>query len=91
VYGIVLPFFKPWTSKPDIINIALELFDATTTSIEASGSEMLSDRISIEARAQLPELASILFACIGERLEWLKWYAPLFSKFWLLSSYDNDL
>ncbi|KAI9466341.1 hypothetical protein BJY52DRAFT_1367647 [Lactarius psammicola] len=31
VYGVALPFVKPWTSKPEVINVVLELFDVTTT------------------------------------------------------------
>jgi hypothetical protein len=67
VYGIELPMLGPWTSKPAVIDIVLGLFDNTTRFVESSESGGDQNLL-----AQLPELASILFACIQERLDWLE-------------------
>jgi nuclear pore complex protein Nup133 len=71
VYGIELPMLKPWTSKASIIDIVLGLFDTTTKLVESPSTESEAVRMSSEPNMQLPELASVLFACIHERLEWL--------------------
>lgn len=62
---------KPWTSKASIIEIVLGLFDTTTQLVEAPSAESEAVRTSSKPNMQLPELASILFSCIHERLEWL--------------------
>lgn len=71
VYGIELPFIKPWTSRLQTIDIAIELFDTTTALVEAPGNDS-SARSTSEPRSQLPELASVIFASMTERLDWLK-------------------
>lgn len=71
VYGIELPMLRPWTSKMSIIDIVLNLFDTTTKLVESPSADSEAVRMSSEPNMQLPELASILFSCIHERLEWL--------------------
>jgi len=65
---------KPWSSRPAIIDVVLELFDATTECIDtlAPGSEQIHE--DTEPKSQLPELAAILLACFQERLDWLRRY-----------------
>ena len=71
VYGIVLPMIDPWTSRSMTINIVVELFHVTTQLVEApSGDSDTADSKKVP-RSQLPELASCLFRCIQERLDWL--------------------
>ncbi|KAJ8487889.1 hypothetical protein ONZ51_g3889 [Trametes cubensis] len=71
VYGIVLPMIDPWTSQSVTINIVVELFHVTTQLVEApSGDSDTADSKKVP-RSQLPELASCLFRCIQERLDWL--------------------
>jgi len=69
VYGVELPLINPWTSQPVIVDTLFGLFEGTTRCIEADSeaSEGNSE--------QLPELASILLACIQERLDWLGRFA----------------
>lgn len=74
VYGIDLPMLRPWTSKMTIIDIVLNLFDTTTKLAESSSADNEAVWMSSELNMQLPELASILFSCIYERLEWLRRY-----------------
>ncbi|KAI9509614.1 Non-repetitive/WGA-negative nucleoporin C-terminal-domain-containing protein [Russula earlei] len=71
VYGVEAPFVKPWTSKPEVINVVLELFDATTTYIQNLGVSP-DEHKSREPNSQLPHLASTLFACVHERMSWLQ-------------------
>ncbi|KAH9981165.1 Non-repetitive/WGA-negative nucleoporin C-terminal-domain-containing protein [Lactifluus volemus] len=71
VYGVELPFVKPWTSKPEVINVVLELFDITTTYVQDLG-EAPEEHKSREPNSQLPDLASALFACVHERMGWLQ-------------------
>ncbi|KAI0957243.1 hypothetical protein AcW1_005700 [Taiwanofungus camphoratus] len=72
VYGVELPLMDPWSSQPFVINIVTELFNTTTKLVEMTPTANLNGTQTQEGpRAQLPELASILFACIKERLEWL--------------------
>ncbi|KAF8921233.1 hypothetical protein CPB85DRAFT_1428242 [Mucidula mucida] len=68
VYGLALPMINPWTSDINIIEVVRGLFDQTTKQIE---TPMPSPRDQ-ELRAQLPELAYVLFACMHERLEWIE-------------------
>jgi nuclear pore complex protein Nup133 len=59
-----------------VIDTVLGLFDATTTSMTmASSSQEDAERPAApswqQQEQQLPELASVLFACVQERLDWL--------------------
>ncbi|KAI0302174.1 Non-repetitive/WGA-negative nucleoporin C-terminal-domain-containing protein [Russula brevipes] len=71
VYGVESPFVKPWTSKPEVINVVLELFDATTTYVQNLG-ESPDEHKAREPNSQLPDLASALFASVHERMSWLQ-------------------
>jgi nuclear pore complex protein Nup133 len=71
VYGIELPMLNPWTSKNSMVEIVMGLFDITTNLVESPSTDSNAVRMSSEPNMQLPELASILFSCIHERLEWL--------------------
>ncbi|KDQ60778.1 hypothetical protein JAAARDRAFT_190924 [Jaapia argillacea MUCL 33604] len=71
VYGVELPLYKPWTSKPKMVDVVLELFEATTKMIESPTPEMNSDANLTEPKGHLCDLASVLFACMRERLDWL--------------------
>lgn len=77
MYGIELPMLKPWTSNSSIIDIVLGLFDTTTKLVESPSADSEAIRMSSEPNTQLPELASILFSCIYERLEWLGRYTSV--------------
>jgi nuclear pore complex protein Nup133 len=63
---------KPWSSRPAVIDVVLEFFDATTRCLDAliPGSEQMNE--DTEPKSQLPELAAILLACFQERLDWLQ-------------------
>lgn len=63
---------KPWTSQPVIIDIIYELFGATAAVADPPESGRFSDKFKKEPINQLPDLAIILFACIQERLDWLR-------------------
>ncbi|KAJ3533367.1 hypothetical protein NM688_g7291 [Phlebia brevispora] len=71
VYGVELPMIDPWTSQPIVIDIISRLFDTTARLVESPLSEAEPTPTSKQAKAQLPELASILFSCYHEQLEWL--------------------
>ncbi|KAF8077905.1 hypothetical protein FPV67DRAFT_1405325 [Lyophyllum atratum] len=71
VYGVELPMIKPWTSRPAIIDVILGLYDATTKAVDAQSHGKDANKNS-EPNSQLPDLAATLFACIQERLEWLR-------------------
>lgn len=71
VYGVEPPFVKPWTSKPEVINVVLELFDATTTYVQHLGKSP-DEHKDREPNSQLPDLASALFASVHERMSWLQ-------------------
>lgn len=75
VYGVELPMIDPWTSGPSIIEIVLHLFESTTRFVESPTSRSDPNTNKTETSDQLPELASVLFACCQERLEWLGRYA----------------
>ncbi|KAF8654069.1 hypothetical protein AX16_003602 [Volvariella volvacea WC 439] len=70
MYGIELPMIRPWTSQPGVIEVMLELFDATTTLAEAPAEDTSNRRLR-EPVSQLPDLAATLLQCIQERLDWL--------------------
>ncbi|OSX65290.1 hypothetical protein POSPLADRAFT_1054050 [Postia placenta MAD-698-R-SB12] len=71
VYGITLPLLDPWSSQPSVVEVLSELFSLTTKLVETP----VADPEIVKARAvpkgQLPELATWMFACIQERLDWL--------------------
>ncbi|KAI0797979.1 hypothetical protein C8Q75DRAFT_801881 [Abortiporus biennis] len=71
VYGIEYPLIRPWTSQPSIIEIVSELFSLTTKFVEDSPADAQPSKTKTEAKGQLPQLASILFNCYNERLQWL--------------------
>ncbi|KAF9464745.1 hypothetical protein BDZ94DRAFT_1161306 [Collybia nuda] len=71
VYGVDLPMIKPWSSRPAIIDVILGLFDATTKVVDSVILEGEDMDKSVDPNMQLPGLATILFACIQERLSWL--------------------
>ncbi|KAJ7109426.1 hypothetical protein C8R44DRAFT_634983 [Mycena epipterygia] len=71
VYGILLPMIDPWTSSPAIIDVVLGLFESTTKVLDSSARAGVGLERNSHASSQLPELATILFACIQERLDWL--------------------
>ncbi|KAG9318812.1 Non-repetitive/WGA-negative nucleoporin C-terminal-domain-containing protein [Chiua virens] len=67
VYGVELPMVKPWTSRPVIIDAILKLVDSVTKLARESGaSNTTKDVVNM-----LPEVATLLFACVQERLDWL--------------------
>ncbi|THH33962.1 hypothetical protein EUX98_g282 [Antrodiella citrinella] len=72
VYGLQLPMIHPWTSSPHVIDIVSELFDTTVKWVELPSTDIDPARAKILAKEQLPELASALFSCYTEQLEWLK-------------------
>ncbi|KAI6103387.1 hypothetical protein F5141DRAFT_205422 [Pisolithus sp. B1] len=69
VYGVDLPMIKPWTSRPTIIDAALKLVDAASKVATDSGSS--SNAGAKDVVNMLPELATLLFSCVQERLDWL--------------------
>jgi nuclear pore complex protein Nup133 len=71
VYGILLPMIDPWTSSPAIIDVVLGLFESTTKVLDSSSRAGVVLERNNNSNSQLPELATILFACIQERLDWL--------------------
>ncbi|KAI0807541.1 hypothetical protein C8Q74DRAFT_1213431 [Fomes fomentarius] len=71
VYGISLPMINPWTSRMDVIDIVNELFNLTTALVEAPSGDSENASVKKLPKSQLPELASCLFKCIQERLDWL--------------------
>lgn len=73
VYGIGVnePMIDPWTSQPNVIDFVQELFRLTTQLAEANNEDPETAGAKKIPRSQLPELASTLFRCIQERLDWL--------------------
>lgn len=61
----------PWTSQLNVIDIVQELFCLTTQLVEAGNDDPEIAGAKRLPRSQLPELASTLFRCIQERLDWL--------------------
>ncbi|KAK7014839.1 methyltransferase type 11 [Favolaschia claudopus] len=72
VYGILLPMIDPWTSRPAIIDVVLGLFDSITKVLDSAAQAGIVIEQLSHANNQLPELATILFACVQERLDWLE-------------------
>ncbi|KAJ7219294.1 hypothetical protein GGX14DRAFT_591296, partial [Mycena pura] len=68
VYGILLPMIDPWTSNPELIDVILSLFETTTKMLDSSTRVVAQNT---HMNSQLPELATVLFSCIQERLDWL--------------------
>ncbi|KAJ6596941.1 hypothetical protein DFH09DRAFT_1403501 [Mycena vulgaris] len=71
VYGIFLPMIDPWTSSPAIIDVVLGLFESTTKVLDSSARAGVILERNSQSNSQMPELATLLFACIQERLDWL--------------------
>ncbi|KAJ7774888.1 hypothetical protein B0H16DRAFT_78349 [Mycena metata] len=71
VYGILLPMIDPWTSSPAVIDVVLGLFESTTKILDSSTRAGVVLEQNSYAHSQLPELATVFFACIQERLDWL--------------------
>ncbi|KAI6005623.1 hypothetical protein EDD15DRAFT_2212668 [Pisolithus albus] len=69
VYGVDLPMIKPWTSRPTVIDAALKLVDAASKVATDSGPS--SSAGAKDVVNMLPELATLLFSCVQERLDWL--------------------
>uniref|UniRef100_A0A0W0FLK8 Uncharacterized protein n=1 Tax=Moniliophthora roreri TaxID=221103 RepID=A0A0W0FLK8_MONRR len=86
LYGIELPMIRPWSSEQAIIDGILALFDTSTRVIESAPEQ------AVVTTADLSNLATVLFSCVQERLQWLngaerdfkREYAELRSKFDLL-------
>jgi nuclear pore complex protein Nup133 len=66
---------KPWTSRPAVIDAVLKLVDAATR-VATEGAGASASGNAKEVVDMLPELATLLFACIQERLDWLGRCAP---------------
>ena len=77
VYGIELPIHNPWTAQPETIDFVIQLFELTAKVVESSVSSAGMDVDFANGRdapkTQLAELASVIFGCCYERLEWLRW------------------
>jgi nuclear pore complex protein Nup133 len=71
VYGIEFPMISSWTSRPGTIDVVLSLFNATTKVLENAAVDARSKAQRQEPGSQLPQLASLLFKCVKERLDWL--------------------
>jgi nuclear pore complex protein Nup133 len=71
VYGVELPMIKPWTSRPAVIDAVLKLVDSVTKVATTSGGS----NVPMDVVDMLPELATLLFACMQERLDWLSRHA----------------
>jgi nuclear pore complex protein Nup133 len=68
---------KPWSSRPAVIDVVLEFFDATTKCIDMLGPGLENAGEVAEPKSQLPDLAAVLLACFQERLDWLRRYVTL--------------
>lgn len=82
VYGISLPFIKPWTSEPPIADVLMDLFDSTTKVLAQSSADHPDHAQSKESIRQLPPLAAAVFRAFQERLSWLdRWAVCVFVLF----------
>ena len=81
VYGVEFPMIDPWTSQPAIIDIVTELFERTAKLVETPSAEVNHTPNNSQAKAQLPDMASVLFAAYNERLEWLDRYVSCMISF----------
>ncbi|KAJ6630853.1 hypothetical protein B0H10DRAFT_2160229 [Mycena sp. CBHHK59/15] len=71
VYGIALPMIEPWTSSPAIIDVVLGLFESTAKVLDSASKGGVASQRTNYSNSQLPELSTVLFACIQESLDWL--------------------
>ena len=66
----------PWTAETRTINQVIELFELTTAIVHAHKTSGSADPVTEGmVKMQMAELASVLFKCCHDRLEWLKRYA----------------
>ncbi|KAI0322245.1 Non-repetitive/WGA-negative nucleoporin C-terminal-domain-containing protein [Amylostereum chailletii] len=72
VYGVELPFLNPWTSRQEVLSTVLDLMTASSSLVETSAFETTGSNSVDEVKSQLPGLATAVFACLNERVEWLK-------------------
>ncbi|TDL24789.1 hypothetical protein BD410DRAFT_813702 [Rickenella mellea] len=72
VYGIVLPFSRPWTSAPPLVDILTYFFDETAKLLDQNSTSDSQQTAPQEVREQLPQLASAVFKGFQERLSWLE-------------------
>ncbi|KZT70169.1 hypothetical protein DAEQUDRAFT_709105 [Daedalea quercina L-15889] len=72
VYGLEYPLVDPWTSLLTTCNIVAELFGTTEKLVESTTADPDAVEAQSKPRSQLPELATLLFTCIQEHLDWLK-------------------
>jgi len=87
VYGVDLPMLKPWTSRPNVIDGVLMLVDTATRCanwekkcLDDMYHQLRYFRFALDpskantkspSKELLPELATVFFACVQERLDWL--------------------
>ena len=63
----------PWTAQTRTINQVVELFELTTAVVHAHKTGGSVDTVTEGMiKMQMAELASVLFKCCYDRLEWLK-------------------
>lgn len=73
VYGVELPYIKPWTSANEIINVAIELFDTAAAFLESREQTEGEGKSRVELlREQLAQLAAVVFHCFNEKLAWVQ-------------------
>jgi hypothetical protein len=73
LYGVELPVHDPWTAQMRTINQVVDLFELTTAVARAHKTSGSTDAVTEGMiRMQVAELASVLFKCCYDRLEWLK-------------------
>lgn len=76
LYGVELPVYDPWTAQTRTINQVVNLFELTTTVVHAHKTSGSVDAVTEGMiKLQMAELASVLFKCCYDRLEWLKRFA----------------
>ncbi len=64
-----------------MIDVALSLFEAITGVVDVPGADGQYHQSQTEPGSLLPELATVLFACVQERLDWLGRWALYFFYF----------
>lgn len=73
LYGVALPVYDPWTAQMRTINQVSELFELTAAVVHAHRTSGTVDAVTEGmVKMQVAELASVLFKCCYDRLEWLK-------------------
>jgi len=76
LYGVELPVCDPWTAQMRTINQVVDLFELTTAVVHAHKTGGSVDAVTEGMiKMQMAELASVLFKCCYDRLDWLKRYA----------------